>query len=137
MAILRCSLWDSKYISMIKSYCQPHILVQDKPSQLSNLCFVVLVSVRILWRAGFGSHGRLQGLGSHREPWAMQAGGLSEHDALKTATILGAEAIGLEKNGSPIGLPVDGSRSAAADVTVGAGPLCIVITTRRVTGARG
>jgi len=46
--------------------------------------------------AGVGSHGQLQGLGYHWELWAMQAGGMSEHDALKTATILGAEAIGLE-----------------------------------------
>lgn len=47
-------------------------------------------------RAGVGSHGQLQGLGYHWELWAMQSGGLSEHDALKVATIQGAEAIGLE-----------------------------------------
>jgi len=46
--------------------------------------------------AGIGSHGQLQGLGYHWEVWAMQSGGMSNHDALKTATILGAEALGLE-----------------------------------------
>ena len=46
--------------------------------------------------AGIGSHGQLQGLGYHWEIWAMQSGGMSNHDALKTATILGAEALGLE-----------------------------------------
>lgn len=46
--------------------------------------------------AGVGSHGQLQGLGFHWELWAMQSGDLSEHNALKAATILGAEAIGLE-----------------------------------------
>jgi hypothetical protein len=46
--------------------------------------------------AGVGSHGQLQGLGYHWELWAMQAGGLSEHDALKVATIHGAEALGLD-----------------------------------------
>ncbi len=46
-------------------------------------------------RAGVGSHGQLQGLGYHWELWAMQSGGMSTHDALRTATILGAEAIGL------------------------------------------
>ncbi len=46
-------------------------------------------------RAGVGSHGQLQGLGYHWELWAMQSGGMSEHDALRAATILGAEAIGL------------------------------------------
>lgn len=47
-------------------------------------------------RAGVGSHGQFQGLGYHWELWAMQAGGLSEHDALRVATIFGAEAIGLD-----------------------------------------
>lgn len=47
-------------------------------------------------RAGVGSHGQLQGLGYHWELWAMQSGGISEHDILKVATIQGAEAIGLE-----------------------------------------
>jgi hypothetical protein len=45
-------------------------------------------------RGGVGSHGQLQGLGYHWELWAMQSGGLSEHDALRVATIYGAEAIG-------------------------------------------
>jgi Tol biopolymer transport system component len=47
-------------------------------------------------RAGVGSHGQLQGLGYHWELWAMQAGGINEHDILKVATIQGAEAIGLD-----------------------------------------
>ncbi len=46
-------------------------------------------------KAGVGSHGQLQGLGYHWELWAMQAGGLPEHDALRVATMHGAEAIGL------------------------------------------
>lgn len=47
-------------------------------------------------RAGVGSHGQLQGLGYHWELWAVQSGGMSEYDALRVATIIGAEAIGLE-----------------------------------------
>lgn len=47
---------------------------------------------------GVGSHGQLQGLGYHWELWAVQSGGMSNHNALKTATILGAEAIGLSKD---------------------------------------
>ncbi len=49
-------------------------------------------------RAGVGSHGQLQGLGYHWELWAMQSGGMSNHDALRTATILGAQAIGLGRD---------------------------------------
>ncbi len=48
--------------------------------------------------AGVGSHGQLQGLGYHWELWAMQAGGMRNLDALKTATILGARAIGLSQD---------------------------------------
>ncbi|HXF95087.1 MAG TPA: amidohydrolase family protein, partial [Gemmatimonadales bacterium] len=49
-------------------------------------------------RAGVGSHGQLQGLGFHWELWALQSGGMTPHDALRAATILGAEAIGLGKD---------------------------------------
>jgi imidazolonepropionase-like amidohydrolase len=45
--------------------------------------------------AGIGSHGQLQGLGYHWELWSVQSGGMSEHDALRVATILGARALGL------------------------------------------
>lgn len=48
--------------------------------------------------AGVGSHGQLQGLGYHWELWSMAAGGISTHNALKVATILGAEALGLEQD---------------------------------------
>lgn len=48
-------------------------------------------------KAGVGSHGQIQGIGFHWELWAMQSGGMSNHDTLKTATIFGAEAIGFGK----------------------------------------
>jgi Tol biopolymer transport system component len=46
-------------------------------------------------RAAVGSHGQFQGLGYHWELWAMASGGLANHDALRAATIYGAEAIGM------------------------------------------
>lgn len=46
--------------------------------------------------AGVGSHGQLQGLGYHWELWSIQSGGMSNHDALKVATLLGAQALGLD-----------------------------------------
>jgi Tol biopolymer transport system component len=48
-------------------------------------------------RAGIGGHGQLEGLGYHWELWAVASGGLSNHAALRTATLDGAEAIGLEE----------------------------------------
>ena len=47
--------------------------------------------------AGVGSHGQLQGLGFHWELWMVASGGMSNHDALRSATIFGANGIGLEK----------------------------------------
>ncbi|MXW10138.1 MAG: amidohydrolase family protein, partial [Gammaproteobacteria bacterium] len=44
------------------------------------------------------SHGQLQGLGYHWELWAMAAADMDEHDALRMATIFGAEAIGLDQD---------------------------------------
>jgi hypothetical protein len=45
-------------------------------------------------RVGVGSHGQLQGLGYHWELWALASGGLTPHEALRAATIHGAEIIG-------------------------------------------
>ena len=49
-------------------------------------------------KAGVGSHGQLQGLGYHWELWAMASAGMDAHDALRMATIMGAEAIGLDQD---------------------------------------
>jgi Tol biopolymer transport system component len=49
-------------------------------------------------RVGLGGHGQRQGIQCHWELWAIQSGGLSNHDALKIATIFGAEAIGFGKD---------------------------------------
>ncbi len=48
-------------------------------------------------RIGLGGHGQLQGLGAHWELWTIASGGMSNADALKVATIYGAESIGLQK----------------------------------------
>ncbi|HQR92647.1 MAG: amidohydrolase [Sphingobacteriia bacterium 35-40-8] len=47
---------------------------------------------------GVGSHGQLQGLGYHWEMWSIGSGGMKPLDMLKTATILGATALGLDKD---------------------------------------
>lgn len=47
-------------------------------------------------RVGLGSHGEVQGLGTHWELWMMASGGMSPLDALRAATIHSADAIGLD-----------------------------------------
>lgn len=49
-------------------------------------------------RLGVGSHGQLQGLGYHWELWAMASGGMTNLEALRVATIMGASDIGLQND---------------------------------------
>ena len=49
-------------------------------------------------RVGIGSHGQLQGLAYHWELWNVASGGMNPYDALKVATIHGADAIGVGKD---------------------------------------
>jgi len=43
---------------------------------------------------GVGGHGQLQGLGYHWEMWALSSGGMNPMEALRAATLHGAEIIG-------------------------------------------
>lgn len=45
-----------------------------------------------------GAHGQLQGLGAHWELWGMTHGGVQPHNALRAATINGAEYLGMDKH---------------------------------------
>jgi len=45
-----------------------------------------------------GGHGELQGLSYHWELWSLQSGGMSNLNALRAATLNGAEAIGLAQD---------------------------------------
>lgn len=49
-------------------------------------------------RLGIGGHGQLQGIQCHWEMWALQTGGLTNFEILRTATLNGAHAIGYEKD---------------------------------------
>jgi Tol biopolymer transport system component len=49
-------------------------------------------------RVGLGSHGEVQGLGTHWELWMIASGGMSNHDALRVATLHSADAIGLARD---------------------------------------
>ncbi|HVH08683.1 MAG TPA: amidohydrolase family protein [Gemmatimonadales bacterium] len=47
-------------------------------------------------KIGIGSHGEFQGLGYQWELWMVASGGMVPQDALRMATIVGAEALGLD-----------------------------------------
>ena len=48
-------------------------------------------------KVNLGAHGQLQGLGAHWEIWMMQQGGMSNMQALQTATMNPAVTLGLDK----------------------------------------
>ncbi|MDF1865576.1 MAG: amidohydrolase family protein [Saprospiraceae bacterium] len=62
--------------------------------------FLTSKSLNKLQTAGvnvnLGAHGQLQGLGAHWELWMLQQGGMSNHQALKCATINGAVYLGMD-----------------------------------------
>jgi len=49
-------------------------------------------------KIGLGGHGQMDGLGDHWELWAIASGGMKPHDALRVATIFGAQAIGMDQD---------------------------------------
>ena len=49
-------------------------------------------------RIAIGSHGNDEGIGVHNELWALHMGGLTNMEALRAATMTGAEAIGVQKD---------------------------------------
>ena len=68
-----------------EEYEQGPILVSETAKALSD------EGVKV----NMGAHGQLQGLGAHWELWLIQMGGMSNMEALKTATINPAEYIGM------------------------------------------
>ncbi|MBA2328647.1 MAG: PD40 domain-containing protein [Flavisolibacter sp.] len=69
-----------------EEYVNGHILVSAQAKKLNDVG--VLVNI--------GAHGQLQGLGAHWEIWMMQQGGMTNHEALKTATINPAQSLGFD-----------------------------------------
>jgi imidazolonepropionase-like amidohydrolase len=49
-------------------------------------------------KAQLGAHGQLAGLGAHWELWLLQRSGITNHQALRCATLYGAEYVGLDKD---------------------------------------
>jgi imidazolonepropionase-like amidohydrolase/Tol biopolymer transport system component len=79
----------SRYRTMLpeEEYENGHILTSKSVKKLMD------AGVRI----NMGAHGQLQGLGAQWEIWMMQQGGMSNHQALETATINAAFSLGLDK----------------------------------------
>lgn len=69
-----------------EEYENGHILISKSVKKLND------AGVKI----NLGAHGQIQGIGAHWEIWMFTQGGMSNHDALKAATINGAYSLGLD-----------------------------------------
>ena len=70
-----------------EEYTNGHILVSKSVKKLMD------EGVKV----NMGAHGQIQGIGVHWEIWMMQQGGMSNHQALQTATINPAVSLGFDK----------------------------------------
>ncbi|GAA5220522.1 amidohydrolase family protein [Membranihabitans marinus] len=68
-----------------EEYDNGHILVARTLSEMQKRGIKV----------NLGAHGQLQGLGAHWELWMLASGGMSNMNALRSATINGAEYLGM------------------------------------------
>ncbi|MCG8331335.1 MAG: amidohydrolase family protein [Chitinophagales bacterium] len=84
---------------IVDSRARHRTMIPDE--EYTNGHILTSQSLNKLQKAGvnvnLGAHGQLQGLGAHWELWMLQQGGMSNHQALKSATINGAAYLGMEK----------------------------------------
>ena len=71
----------------LEEYENGHILVSKSLKKLADEGVLV----------NMGAHGQLQGLGAQWEIWMMQQGGMTNMQALQTATINSAKSLGFDK----------------------------------------
>jgi len=79
----------SRYRTMLpeEEYENGHILVSKSIKKLND------AGVKV----NMGAHGQIQGIGAHWEIWMMKQGGMTNLEALKTATIHPATSLGLDE----------------------------------------
>jgi len=87
----------------------PHNIVDDRTrrrtiwTRKDELVFPRLAAqdnklIKAGGRVCIGSHGQFQGLGYHWEMWSLASGGVSNMEVLRSATIHGAQALGLDRD---------------------------------------
>ena len=96
------NVWENKKLlkytprGIIDSRSRHRMMLPDE--EYKNGPILVSETTKALSDAGvkvnLGAHGQLQGLGAHWELWLLQQGGMTNHEALKAATINGANYIG-------------------------------------------
>lgn len=71
-----------------EEYVNGHILISQSLKKLMDAGVLV----------NMGAHGQIQGIGAHWEIWMMQQGGMTNLQALRTATMNSATSLGLDRS---------------------------------------
>jgi imidazolonepropionase-like amidohydrolase len=98
------NVWENERLltftprSIIDSRSRHRTMIPEK--EYENGYMMVSLDCKRLSDAGvrvnLGAHGQLQGLGAHWELWMLQQGGMSNMEALRSATLNGAAYLGME-----------------------------------------
>ncbi|OUS02595.1 amidohydrolase [Flavobacteriales bacterium 33_180_T64] len=102
----KTNVWENEKLlkytprGIIDSRSRHRIMIPDE--EYDNGHILVSKTCKALSDAGvkvnLGAHGQLQGLGAHWELWLLQQGGMTNHEALKAATINGANYLGMSND---------------------------------------
>ena len=85
---------------VVDARARRRLMVPDQEFYHFELARAARQVVRAGGRVQLGAHGQMQGLGAHWELWMFVQGGMTELEAIRAATIHGADYIGL---GSDLG----------------------------------
>lgn len=99
------NVWEKKRLltftprAVIDSRARHRTMIPDE--EYNNGHILTSRSCKKMQDAGIninlGAHGQLQGLGAHWELWMLAQGGMSNHQALRCATINGAVYLGMDQ----------------------------------------
>jgi imidazolonepropionase-like amidohydrolase len=74
------------------------VMYPDEENNLQSIANVARQVSELGVPVSIGAHGQREGLGAHWDIWGFVLGGMNNHDALRTATINPARALGLDKD---------------------------------------
>ncbi|MBZ2207391.1 amidohydrolase family protein [Massilia soli] len=100
----RTDVWKhpilSKYVP--KSVLEPRSIRRETAPEEDFNVFRVARTATELQRVGvpvnIGAHGQREGLGAHWEMWSLVGGGMTSLEAIRSATLNGAQYLGLDKD---------------------------------------
>jgi len=101
---MHTKVWDNKRLlsyvprALIDARARRRMMIEDNDwNHILNSAGVKSI-VDAGGKAQLGAHGQMQGLGAHWELWSFVQGGMTPMEALRCATLWGAQYIGLDRD---------------------------------------